>query len=305
LLKDIIVIAGPASIDLARSISKNLKSNFIESELKIFSDGESKIRLPSLDNKHCIIVQSLYPPIDRHIIQLLMIIYKCKIDNASKITVIIPYMAYARQDKAFIEGEITSISVLADLIQKSGTNEVITVDIHSELSLSYFSITKKNVSAIPVLAEFLQNTKNIENSIIVSPDEGGKIRAKQIADLLQLQMLCLKKTRDRQTGAVSIQEELELVVNGMDAVLIDDMISTGGSIVKACEVLKKHKIRKIIVLCTHAILLDNALERIKKAGVEEIISTNSIPNDCSKVDLAPILSNIVSDSHYQLDCKCN
>lgn len=292
------VIAGPSSIDLAMRISKNLKTELIEPELKIFSDGESKIRLPSLYNKHCIIVQSLYPPIDRHIIQLLMIIHKCKSDNASKITVIIPYMAYARQDKAFLEGEIISISVLADLIQNCGTNEVITVDIHNELSLSYFSIIIKNISAIPILADFLLNNKNIENPIIVSPDEGGKIRAKKIAELLNLQMLCLKKTRDRETGLVSIEENLDLAVHGKDAILIDDMISTGKSIVKACEVLKKNKIRKIIVLCTHALLLDNALEIIMEAGVHEIISTNSIPNNCSKVDLAPILSNVVFNNNY-------
>ena len=292
------VIAGPSSIDLAMRISKNLKTELIEPELKIFSDGESKIRLPSLYNKHCIIVQSLYPPIDRHIIQLLMIIHKCKSDNASKITVIIPYMAYARQDKAFLEGEIISISVLADLIQNCGTNEVITVDIHNELSLSYFSIIIKNISAIPILAEFLLNNKNIENPIIVSPDEGGKIRAKKIAELLNLQMLCLKKTRDRDTGLVSIEEKLDLAVHGKDAILIDDMISTGKGIVKACEVLKKNKIRNIIVLCTHALLLDNALEIIMEAGVHEIISTNSIPNNCSKVDLAPILSNVVFNTNY-------
>lgn len=292
------VIAGPSSIDLAMRISKNLKTELIEPELKIFSDGESKIRLPSLYNKHCIIVQSLYPPIDRHIIQLLMIIHKCKSDDASKITVIIPYMAYARQDKAFLEGEIISISVLADLIQNCGTNEVITVDIHNELSLSYFSIIIKNISAIPILADFLLNNKNIENPIIVSPDEGGKIRAKKIAELLNLQMLCLKKTRDRETGLVSIEEKLDLAVHGKDAILIDDMISTGKSIVKACEVLKKNKIRKIIVLCTHALLLDNALEIIMEAGVHEIISTNSIPNNCSKVDLAPILSNVVFNNNY-------
>lgn len=292
------VIAGPSSIDLAMRISKNLKTELIEPELKIFSDGESKIRLPSLYNKHCIIVQSLYPPIDRHIIQLLMIIHKCKSDNASKITVIIPYMAYARQDKVFLEGEIISISVLADLIQNCGTNEVITVDIHNELSLSYFSIIIKNISAIPILADFLLNNKNIEDPIIVSPDEGGKIRAKKIAELLNLQMLCLKKTRDRETGLVSIEEKLDLAVHGKDAILIDDMISTGKSIVKACEVLKKNKIRKIIVLCTHALLLDNALEIIMEAGVHEIISTNSIPNNCSKVDLAPILSNVVFNNNY-------
>jgi ribose-phosphate pyrophosphokinase len=226
-------------------------------------------------------------------------IHKCRRDNASKITVIIPYMAYARQDKVFLEGEIISISVLAELIQNCGTTEVITVDIHNELSLSYFSITIKNISAIPILAEHLKNNKTIdmEKSIIVSPDEGGKKRAEKIAELLKLQILCLKKKRDRKTGLVSVKENLGLVVEGKDAILIDDMISTGGSIVKACEVLKKNKIRNIIVLCTHAILLDNALEKIINAGVQEIISTNSIPNICSIVDLAPILSKVVVNTN--------
>lgn len=287
------IIAGPASIELAQNISKNLNVRFVEPELKIFSDGESKIRISSVDHQHCIIVQSLYPPIDRHLIQLLMLIHKCKKDNASKITVIIPYMAYARQDKVFLEGEIISISLIAELIESCGTSEVITVDIHNELSLSYFSISIKNISAIPILAEYVRDNKTIDNSIIVSPDKGGITRATKFAELLRLKMLSLKKTRDRKTGLVSIEEKLEFDVAGRDAILIDDMVSSGESIVKACRVLKKNKIRNIIVLCSHAILIDNALEKITSAGVQEIISTNSIPNMCSKIDLTQILSNVI------------
>ncbi|HET7643919.1 MAG TPA: ribose-phosphate pyrophosphokinase [Nitrososphaeraceae archaeon] len=293
MLENTVIIAGPASIELARSISKILDVRFVEPELKIFSDGESKIRIPSVNNQHCIIVQSLYPPIDRHLIQLLMLIHKCKKENASKITVIIPYMAYARQDKEFLKGEIISFSLIAELIENCGTTEVITVDIHNEFSLSYFSISIKNISAIPVLAEYVRDNKIIDNSIIVSPDKGGIIRATKFAELLRLQMLSLKKIRDRKTGLVSIEEKLEFDVSGRDAILIDDMISTGDSIVKACGVLKNNNIRKIIVLCSHAILVDNALEKITNAGVQEIISTNSIPSTCSKVDLAQMLSNVI------------
>src|SRR4030095_2135497 len=141
---------------LARNISSNLNVKLIEPVLKIFSDGESKLRFPSVNNKHCIIVQSLYPPSDRHIIQLLMLIHKCKKDNASRLTVIIPYMAYARQDKAFLEGEVISVAVIAQVIENLGVDEVITVDIHSEVSLSYFSIKIKNVTAIPILAEYIK-----------------------------------------------------------------------------------------------------------------------------------------------------
>lgn len=292
-----VVIAGPASVDLARSISHNLNVKIIEPELKIFSDGESKLRIPSVNNKHCIIVQSLYPPPDRHIIQLLMIIHKCKKDHASKITVIIPYMAYARQDKAFLDGEIISIAVLAQVIENFGVDEVITVDIHKEVSLSYFSIKIKNISAIPILADYIKNNVTIEKSFIISPDAGGIERAEKTAQLLELPILCLKKKRDRKTGFVSIDENIGMKVDGMNAILIDDMISTGGSIVKACEVLKKQKIGNIIVFCTHAILVDNAFEKIINSGVKEIISTNSIPSICSKVDLSLILSDALVNTN--------
>ncbi len=291
------VIAGPASVHLARNISSNLNVKIIEPELKIFSDGESKLRFPSVNNKHCIIVQSLYPPPDRHIIQLLMIIHKCKKDNASKLTVIIPYMAYARQDKAFLEGEIISVGVLAQLIENFGVNEVITVDIHNEVSLSYFSINTKNVTAIPILAEYIKNKVTLDKSFIISPDTGGITRANKFAQLLNLPILCLKKKRDRETGCVSIDENIGMKVAGMNAILVDDMISTGESIVKACEVLKKQKIGNITVSCTHAILVDNAFEKIINSGVKEIISTNSVPSICSKVDLSVILSNILVNAN--------
>jgi ribose-phosphate pyrophosphokinase len=292
-----VVIAGPASVHLARNISSNLNVKIIEPELKIFSDGESKLRFPSVNNKHCIIVQSLYPPPDKHIIQLLMIIHKCKKDNASKITVIIPYMAYARQDKAFLEGEIISVGVLAQLIENFGVNEVITVDIHNEVSLSYFSINTKNVTAIPILAEYIKNKVTLDKSFIISPDTGGITRANKFAQLLNLPILCLKKKRDRETGCVSIDENIGMKVAGMNAILVDDMISTGESIVKACEVLKKQKIGNITVSCTHAILVDNAFEKIINSGVKEIISTNSVPSICSKVDLSVILSNILVNAN--------
>jgi ribose-phosphate pyrophosphokinase len=292
-----VVIAGPASVHLARNISSNLNVKIIEPELKIFSDGESKLRFPSVNNKHCIIVQSLYPPPDKHIIQLLMIIHKCKKDNASKITVIIPYMAYARQDKAFLEGEIISVGVLAQLIENFGVNEVITVDIHNEVSLSYFSINTKNVTAIPILAEYIKNKVTLNKSFIISPDTGGITRANKFAQLLNLPILCLKKKRDRETGCVSIDENIGMKVAGMNAILVDDMISTGESIVKACKVLKKQKIGNITVSCTHAILVDNAFEKIINSGVKEIISTNSVPSICSKVDLSVILSNILVNAN--------
>lgn len=290
------VIAGPASEQLAFNIAKRLNIKFIKPGLRIFADGESKIKLESVENNQCIIIQSLYPPIDRHIIQLLMMIQKCRKDKALKTIVVIPYMAYARQDKAFLEGEVISISILAEIIEYFGVSRIITVDIHSESSLSYFGNIIKNISAIPVLAEYALQNIFLNNVIIISPDFGGLKRAQKFGEIIQRQVTFLKKTRDRLTGMVSIEDVLDFKVKDKDVILVDDMISTGNSIIKACEVLRKNGAERIFVICSHALLLDKALDKIIQAGATEIISTNSIPNSCSKVDLSKIISEVISEN---------
>ena len=287
------VIAGPASEQLAFNIAKRLNIKFIKPELRIFADGESKIKLESVENKQCIIIQSLYPPIDRHIIQLLMMIQKCRRDKALKTIVVIPYMAYARQDKAFLEGEVISISILAEIIECFGVSRVITVDIHSQSSLSYFGNIIKNISAIPVLAEYALQNVFLNNVLIISPDFGGLKRAQKFGEIIQREVTFLKKTRDRLTGMVYIEDVLDFKVKDKDIILVDDMISTGNSIIKACEVLRKNGAERIFVICSHALLLDKALDKIIQAGATEIISTNSIPNSCSKVDLSKIISEVI------------
>jgi ribose-phosphate pyrophosphokinase len=293
LLKERIIIAGPSSYDLGTNLSKKSGIKLIKPEVKIFSDGESKIRIESVKNKNCIIIQSLYPPIDRHIIQLLMIIQKCKNDKASKITLIIPYMAYARQDKVFLEGEVISIAILAELFKYFKIAKLITIDIHSEASLSYLGTNTENVSAIPLLAKYVQDKIDINDMIVVSPDYGGLTRAEKFGRLLNKTVLFLKKNRNRQTGEISVGENNVYEGKEKKVILVDDMISTGCSIIKACELLKKKGVDDIYVVCTHALLLDNALDKIKQSGANEVISTNSIPNVCSKVDLSGILYELI------------
>ena len=290
------VIAGPASEQLASNIAKRLNIRIINPEVRIFADGESKIKIESVENKQCIIIQSLYPPIDRHILQLLMMIQKCRKDKALKTIVVIPYMAYARQDKAFLEGEVISISILAEIIEYFGVSRVITIDIHSESSLSYFGNIIKNISAIPILAEYALQNIFLNNVIIISPDFGGLKRAQKFGEIIQREVTFLKKTRDRLTGMVSIEDVLDFKVKDKDVILVDDMISTGNSIIKACEVLRKNKAQRIYVICSHALLLDKALDKIIRAGATDIISTNSIPNSCSKVDLSKIISEVISEN---------
>jgi ribose-phosphate pyrophosphokinase len=294
LKKDISILAGPSSSDLAIKIAKNLKdiADLVPVDVDIFSDGESKIKInKDIRKKHCIIVQSTYPPTDRHLIQMLMMIKKCTGDGALNICAIIPYLAYARQDKVFLEGEIVSIELVAKLLEAVGTTRLVTVDVHSKRALSYFTIDIQNVSSVPLLANYAANNIKITRPIVVSPDKGGAERAEEFARILKTDMIALNKFCDKNTGEVTIDEKLNFDISNRDIILVDDMISTGGSIIKACEVLKKNRCNKIYAMCAHALLIEDALQKIKATDVvEDIITTNSIPNECTIVDLSPILS---------------
>ena len=289
--KDVSIIAGPSSLDLATAIAKDLDAELVPVDLRIFPDGESKIRMRKTDKDYCIVVQSSYPPTDRHLLQALMMLKRCSEDGAANVCAVMPYMAYSRQDRAFLDGEVVSMALVAKLIETVGTNRLITVDIHSPASLSYFTIETQNISAVDLLADYAAVNIKPNAPIVVSPDMGGAKRAAEFAMMLGTDMVALTKSRDKNTAEVFIEEkELNSNVVGRDLILLDDMISTGESIVEACRFLRRYKPNKIYAICTHALLIGDATTRIKAAGVEEIISTNSVPGTNAKVDLAPLIS---------------
>lgn len=283
-MTEISVIAGPGSFDLANNIARRLGAQLAVANLRIFSDGESSIKLGRV-GKNCVIIQSTNPPTDTHLIQLLMMAKKCTDDGAQDICAVIPYLGYARQDRAFLEGEVVSISLVAKLFETVGLKHIITVDIHSQLAMSYFA-SIQNVSSIPLLADYASKMK-LRDPIAVSPDAGGTNRAKEFARHLDIDVLVLKKSRHRVTGDVTVDENLDMVISKRDAIVIDDIISSGGSLIKAAEVLNKKGVGKIYAMCAHALLIRDAAQKIKSAGIEDIISTNSVPGPYSKVDLSP------------------
>ena len=289
--KDVSIIAGPSSLDLATAIAKHLDAELVPVDLRIFPDGESKIKMRRVDKDYCIVVQSTYPPTDRHLLQALMMLKRCSEDGAANVCAVMPYMAYSRQDRAFLDGEVVSMALVAKLIETVGTKRLITVDIHSPASLSYFTIDTQNISAVGLLADYAAVKIKPNAPIVVSPDMGGAKRAVKFARMLGTDMVALKKSRDKDTAEVIIEEkELNSSVLGRDLILLDDMISTGESIVEACRFLRRYKPNKIYAICTHALLIGDATTRIKAAGVEEIISTNSVPGINAKVDLAPLIT---------------
>lgn len=287
------MIAGPASSDLGDRVAKRLSAHLVAAELRVFSDGESKMKMDRV-GKNCIIVQSTYPPADTHLMQALMMAVRCA-EGARDVCAVIPYLAYARQDRAFLEGEVVSIALVAKLLQSAGVGHVITVDIHSQLAMSYFA-SVQNVSSIPLLAEYASKMK-LRRPIAVSPDAGGADRAKEFAKHSKTDTLALKKSRDRTTGEVTVDEKLDIDVSGRDAILIDDMISSGVSIVKAAEVLHKKGAGKVYAMCAHALLIGDAAQRLKAAGVQDIIATNSVPGEYAKVDLSPAIAEVVKSRY--------
>jgi len=285
------VIGGGASKDLAKRLARKLKAVYIQTETKIFPDGESKITLRKIPKKSVIlVVQSTYPPVDTNLLQALSIISQVR-KISSRTFAIIPYMGFARQDKQFLSGEVITMSVVAKMLQSAGAKKVIVVDIHSNTALNHFNIPTENISAVPELANYFKKL-NLKNPLVVSPDVGGSSRSKKFASLLKTDFIVLKKHRDRKTGRVSIQTA-KVDVQGKDLILVDDIISTGDSIIKAAQFLKKQKCKRVVVACTHGLLVEGAEKKIRKAGVSRIISTNTIPGNTSKVDVSGILAKSV------------
>ena len=279
------VISGKSSEDLAKRLSKKLKASLVRTEVKIFPDGESKITLNGKMSKNkIIVVQSIYPPVDSNLIQALSLISKAK-EFSNDVTVVIPYLGYARQDREFLPGEIITMKVLAKLFKGAGASKIIVIDIHSIMGLKHFKIKSKNISAIPDLVKYFKKI-NLKNPLVVSPDQGGKERAMEFAKEFGSDYIALTKHRDRKTGKVEIKTTKVDEVKDRDLIIVDDMVSTGGSIIKATEFLKNQKCRHVYVACTHALLINNAEQKIRKSGVTKIVSANTIPGKTSVVDIS-------------------
>lgn len=288
-----IIVAGPPSKMLAYSTAKLSSLECIDVSTKRFPDGEIKITIDDaskLEDKHVIIIHSTNPPVNDNLIQLLLILGKVR-EHTSKITIVIPYLSYARQDREFLKGESVSINHISNILDVFLPRRIITIDIHSQLALSYLRRCV-NLTAVPLLAEWFKG----KDVIVVSPDIGGRERAELFASFLKSKVVVLPKYRDRVTGEVKIDEDSSILneVEGREVIIVDDMISTGASIIKASSVIK-NRCKEIYTTCTHALLLNNAYEKIIDAGVRDIIATNTIENIASKVDVSPLISNAIKE----------
>ena len=283
------IVLGPASAELGEKISQLTGLEKITVASRIFPDGESYLRLEgNVQDEHVVIVQTTCAPQDSRLIQLAFLAAAAKRNKAKKLTAVVPYLAYARQDKIFLEGENVSIETIAAMLKAAGIDQIITINVHEVNALNLFTIPAKNISAIPLLAEYFIK-KGIKKAFALSPDKGALYIAQQAQAVLGGEAGHLEKQRDRYTGQTS-QTAKGLNVKGKTVIIFDDIISTGGTIVGAAKILSEQGAEHVYTACVHGLLIGDAEKRILDAGVEEIVATDSVPSKASKVSLAPLIS---------------
>jgi len=242
----------------------------------------------SVNCEHVAIVQTTSPPQNDRIVQLAFLADAAKRNGAPNVTAVVPYLAYARQDKVFLPGEGISIETLARMLKGAGIDALVTINIHSENALKKLPFPTTNLSAIPLLAEYFVQ-KGFKKAFALAPDKGAMYIAEQAQEVLGGDVGHLEKQRDRYTGQTR-QTGMGLKVKGQVVIIFDDIISTGGTIIGAAKILREMGAAKIFTACVHPLLIGDAQNRILEAGVEEIVGTDSIPSNISKVSLAPLIA---------------
>jgi len=288
-----LLVPGPSSPLLTHRLADVCGYGVAKVGYRVFPDGESYIRVENdLKGEVAIVVQSCPPPQDKRVIELLQLIDASLRAGASKVIAVVPYLAYSRQDKVFLPHEALSSRIIAKAVEAVGASSLITVNVHSELVLGHFErIRALSVDAFPEIADYLASL-GLRDPLVLSPDKKRYPDAQRVAKLVDGEAAFLEKRRDLETGEVTTEEK-KLAIEGRDVVIVDDIISTGGTIVNAAKIISKGNPRRIIAACVHGLYATNALEKLVAAGVKEVISTDTIESQTSKVTAAkPIASAI-------------
>ncbi|MEE9145757.1 MAG: ribose-phosphate pyrophosphokinase [Candidatus Binatia bacterium] len=292
-MRDVLkVFAGNSNLPLAKEICKHLKVPLGKAMVETFSDGETRVEVKeNVRGGDVFVIQSTCTPGNDNLMELLFMLDAFKRASAKRITAVIPYYGYARQDRKVAPRVPISAKVVADLITTAGASRVLTMELHSGQIQGFFNIPVDNLYATPVLLQYLKRQLNHNKVTVVSPDAGGVERARAYATRLNASLAIIDKRRSR-PGVV---EEMKIIgeVKGHVAVLLDDMVDTAGTLTMAAEALSKEGAKRIFACCTHSVLSGPAVQKINDSPLERLIVTNSIPlgsrvKQCKKIKVLSI-----------------
>lgn len=279
-----IIVGGSSSRDLAKELAAILQCTYVQAATTRFPDGEcyTRINYDKLDDD-VVIVQNTYP--DTNMIEMFLLQDAAKRLGAKTINLVIPYFGYARQDRVFKPGEPQSARVMAEHLDMV-CDRIITVDIHKEDVLDYFTCPKEDLKAAETIAEHFMD-RNID--FVLAPDLGAVPRAKSVADKLGVDSDHLTKVR--LSGSEVKMEPNKLDCEGKNILIVDDMISTGGTIIAATYALREAGASGVSVACTHGVFVDNAMERLTGSSLDTILCCNTLENELSHISVAPIIAD--------------
>ncbi len=270
------IVVGSNYINQGELLASKLGAEILDIHRKIFPDGELYVRISEpekIKGKIVIIANTLYPKQNDSLIETLLLIDAVKRNNPSKIILVIPYIAYSRQDKLFLPGEPVSAEVVLKTLSHVGGEYLITIDIHSPKTLDSFNGIADNILVSDILVE--KALKYVEKPIILAPDKGAVGRAKYAAEKHGLEYDYLVKQRDRITGEITMIPK-EINVKNRDVIIVDDIISTGGTIATAAKLMLKQGARKVVLAASHGLLIGNALDKIKASGAVKLLLANTL-----------------------------
>jgi len=276
-MSDYTLVTGTAHPKFAQNVAKLLNINLCPVDINSFSDGEISVQvINSVRGKHVIILQPTCSPASHNIMEVLLLADALKRSSAKLITAVIPYFGYARQDRKAAPRVPISAKLVANLLETSGISRVVTMDLHAAQIQGFFDIPVDNIYGSIIFADYMDK-ENIDknNTIIASPDIGGVARARSFAAKLGLDMVILDKRRQK----ANTSEVMNIIgePSGKDIILIDDLIDTGGTIIKSASALKKAGAKSVKAYCTHAVLSGDAYQNIENSELDELITTDTLP----------------------------
>ncbi|HLR51939.1 MAG TPA: ribose-phosphate diphosphokinase [Candidatus Avamphibacillus sp.] len=288
--------------ELAKEIANHIGTTLGKCTVSEFSDGEIQINIEeSIRGCDVYVVQSTCSPVNKHIMELLIMIDALKRASARSINIVMPYYGYARQDRKARAREPITAKLVANLLETSGADRVITLDLHAPQIQGFFDVPIDHLQGVPILSDYFQE-KNLDDIIIVSPDHGGVTRARKMADRLGAPIGIIDKRRPRP----NVAEVMNIVgdIKGKTAILIDDIIDTAGTITLAANALVENGAKEVYACCTHPVLSGPAIERIENSMIKELVITNSIPlpeekkvDKITELSVAPLISEAITRVH--------